>query len=66
MTEVGHLDIATSEQMSKISKMEDSGEEEEDIATMRNELDTVQEKLAMHVKDVDRITQEIAEIEAEL
>jgi len=49
---------------SKIQKMEDASEEEEDIATMRNELDTVQEKLAMHKQDVMRISNEIAELKA--
>jgi len=51
---------------SKIVRMEQNGEEEEDIATMRNELDTVEEKLALHVIDVEKVTKDIMQIESDM
>jgi len=50
---------------SKINKMEAAEESEEDIETMRNELATVEEKLSLHIKDVENISQEIAKLEHE-
>ena len=50
----------------KIKKMETSGDDEEDINTMRSELDTVKEKLGMHIKDIANVTEEIRQIESDM
>jgi len=50
----------------KITKMEAAAEDEEDIDTMRNELETVEEKLAIHVSDVQKLSDTISSYQSEV